>query len=112
MTDASLKFDRMLQTVVFQPAKVFVISNVEPSLTTEAKMLQNRLMQQMTGKMRWREIVNSLVDNKIDKVVEIGPGLVLTNMILKMYPNLQVDNISSNTAVTAFPKKSLLSYSK
>lgn len=108
MADVSCEFNQTLQTVTFQPAKIPVISNVEPSPTTNAATLKERLMQQMTGQVRWREIVNSLVENQIQKVIEIGPGLVLTNMILKMCCDLETDNISSKTAITSLQKKLVL----
>ncbi len=108
MADVSFEFNQILQTVTFQAAKIPVISNVKPSPTTDAAILKERLMQQMTGQVRWREIVNSLVENKVQKVVEIGPGLVLTNMILKMYCDMEVENVSSNTAIRALQKKLVL----
>ncbi len=99
MADISLEFNRTLQTVAFRPAKVPVISNVEPSPSTEASVLKNRLMQQMTGRVRWREIVNSLAQNDVKKIIEIGPGDILTNTIFKILPNIELENVSSNTKI-------------
>lgn len=96
MTEVAAKFNQILQTVVFQPAKIPVISNVEPSLTTEASILKARLMKQMTNRVRWRETIEVLSQQKLDRVIEIGPGKVLTNTILRMYPDMKLNNISSN----------------
>jgi [acyl-carrier-protein] S-malonyltransferase len=103
MAKVSLKFNQILQTVAFQPGKIPVISNVEPFPTNEALILKDRLMQQMTGQVRWREIVNRLVQEDVTRIIEIGPGAVLTKTVLRMYPNLEIENISSNMAITTLP---------
>ena len=105
MADISLEFNRTLQTVAFQPAKVPVISNVEPSPATEASVLKNRLMQQMTGRVRWREIVNSLDQNDVKKIIEIGPGDILTNTIFKILPGIELENVTSNTNIAKLGKQ-------
>ncbi len=105
MADISLEFNRTLQTVAFQPAKVPVISNVEPSPSTEASVLKSRLIQQMTGRVRWREIVNSLDQNDVKKIIEIGPGDILTNTIFKILPGIELENVSSNTNIAKLEKQ-------
>ncbi len=105
MADISLEFNRTLQTVAFQPAKVPVISNVEPSPSSEASVLKTRLMQQMTGRVRWREIVNSLAQNDVKKIIEIGPGDILTNTIFKIHPGIELENVSSNTNISTSKKQ-------
>jgi [acyl-carrier-protein] S-malonyltransferase len=102
MTEVASKFNQILQAVVFQPAKIPVISNVEPSPTTEASILKARSMQQMTNRVRWRETIELLSKTNLDRVIEIGPGTVLTNTILRMYPDMKLDNISSNAELAIF----------
>ena len=96
MADVSSEFNRILQAVTFHSAKVPVISNVEPAVTTEASILQAHLMKQMTGRVRWRETIELLFEQDLDRVTEIGPGRVLTNTIARMYPQMKLENISSN----------------
>lgn len=102
MTEVASKFNQILQAVVFQPAKIPVISNVEPSPTTKASILKARLMQQMTNRVRWRETIELLSKTNLDKIIEIGPGKVLTNTILRMYPDMKLENISSNAELAIF----------
>jgi [acyl-carrier-protein] S-malonyltransferase len=106
MTQVSLEFNQILQNVAFQPGKIPVISNVEPCATTESLILKNHLMQQMTGQVRWREIIECLIKEGVKRVIEIGPGLVLTNTILRMYPDMDVRNIDSNMAITMLQQSS------
>lgn len=95
MTTASAEFQLVLNSVSFSDAKVPVLSNVDPVPAVEADVLKQRLSQQMTGSVRWREIQERLPVEGIERVVEIGPGKVLTGLIKRACPQLALENISS-----------------
>ncbi|MEH2288883.1 ACP S-malonyltransferase [Nostoc sp.] len=89
------KFQDILESVKFQPAIVPVLSNVEPVPSIDAEILKQRLNKQMTGSVRWREICLQLPANGIERVMEIGPGKVLTGLIKRNSPDLILQNIQS-----------------
>ena len=93
LAEAAAEFQEVLQTVPFANALFPVLSNVEPLPTVEAEVLKNRLQRQMTGSVRWREISMQLPAEGIERVVEIGPGNVLTGLIKRMCPNLELQNV-------------------
>ncbi|MDZ8055976.1 MAG: ACP S-malonyltransferase [Aulosira sp. ZfuVER01] len=90
---AAMEFQEILESVQFQPANVPVVSNVEPVPTTDVEILKQRLIKQMTGSVRWREISLLLPTIGIERVVEIGPGNVLTGLIKRTSPGLSLENI-------------------
>jgi [acyl-carrier-protein] S-malonyltransferase len=93
MKAASQEFQEVLEGVVFQPANVPVSSNVDPVPSKDAEVLKQRLIQQMTGSVRWREIALQLPEIGITKVVEIGPGNVLTGLIKRTVNGVELKNI-------------------
>ncbi|GAX35642.1 ACP S-malonyltransferase [Nodularia sp. NIES-3585] len=93
MAAASAEFQDILESVEFQPVVIPVMSNVDPSPSTDTKIIKQRLSQQMTGSVRWREISLQLPTQGIEEVVEIGPGNVLTNLIKRTTPNLILKNV-------------------
>lgn len=95
MTQAASQFQEILAPVQFNSASIPVMSNVDPLPSTEAEILKERLIKQMTGSVRWREISEQLIKEEIEKVVEIGHGAVLTGLIKRTCPNLKLENISS-----------------
>ena len=95
MADAAAEYEEILQAVPFANAQCPVLSNIEPVPTVEATLLKNRLQLQMTGSVRWREISMQLPLEGIERVVEIGPGKVLTGLIKRMCPELVLENIGS-----------------
>jgi [acyl-carrier-protein] S-malonyltransferase len=93
MAAASSEFQQLLEAVEFQPAFVPILSNVEPAPSVDAAVLKQRLIKQMTGSVRWREISLQLPSIGIQRVVEIGPGNVLTNLIKRTCSDLILENI-------------------
>ena len=95
MAAAATEFQGVLEQVSFNDAKVPILSNVDPTPTTDAALLKQRLVQQMTGSVRWREISLQLPELGIETVVEVGPGKVLTGLIKRTCPDLVLKNVSS-----------------
>ncbi|MDQ2097420.1 MAG: ACP S-malonyltransferase [Tychonema bourrellyi B0820] len=95
MSSVANEFQQVLKSVRFSDAKMLVLSNSEPMATTSGATLKQRLTQQMTKGVRWREISLQLPQQGIDRVVEIGPGKVLTGLIKRTTPDLKLVNVSS-----------------
>jgi [acyl-carrier-protein] S-malonyltransferase len=95
MADAAAQFNTVLDSVTFQTAQIPVLSNVEPTPSTDGSALKDRLSRQMTGSVRWREISLQFLQENVDRVVEVGPGKVLTGIIKRTCPDLVLENISS-----------------
>jgi [acyl-carrier-protein] S-malonyltransferase len=95
MENAAIQFQQILELVNFRSAKVPVISNVNPSQPiTDAEELKSYLIQQMTSSVRWREIILKLLDVGVEKAIEVGPGKVLTGLIKRTVPAIELENIS------------------
>lgn len=94
MAEAATEFQRILDEIPFNNAQVPVLSNVDPNPTTDATLLKQRLTQQMTGSVRWREICLQLSELEVQQVVEIGPGNVLTGLMKRTCPEIVLQNIS------------------
>lgn len=95
MEAADNEYREVLETVEFQNALIPVLSNVEPTPSTDANELKQRLLKQMTGSVRWREISLAFPELGIEKVIEIGPGNVLTGLIKRTCSDLTLQNIRS-----------------
>jgi [acyl-carrier-protein] S-malonyltransferase len=83
MTPAAQAFREILEATPFHAAQVSVLSNTEPTATTDPRVLKERLARQIDGPVRWRETVIQLAALGVEKTVEIGPGNVLTGLIKK-----------------------------
>jgi [acyl-carrier-protein] S-malonyltransferase len=95
MTEASAEFQSSLDATEFAVAQVPILSNVEPEATTDPELLRARLSKQMTGSVRWTETSQALAALGVSNVVEIGPGKVLTGLIKRTCPGMELVNIET-----------------
>ncbi|MEL4897564.1 ACP S-malonyltransferase [Crocosphaera sp. Alani8] len=95
MAEAATQFQQLLEEVNFTDAKIPVLSNVDPTPQTSATILKERLIQQMTGSVRWREIMLALSQQEITQVLEVGPGKVLAGLIKRACPEIEINNVAS-----------------
>jgi [acyl-carrier-protein] S-malonyltransferase len=95
MSAAAAEFQQELESITFRAAQVPILSNVEPTPVTEGILLKDRLIRQMTGSVRWREITLQLAEKGIDRIIEIGPGKVLTGIIKRTCPDIALENVGS-----------------
>lgn len=59
---------------------VLLVANVTAVPEGEGARIRDLLAAQVTGRVRWRESVEAMVDRGVDTVVEIGAGKVLTGL--------------------------------
>ncbi len=99
MQSASEQFNEILEKIDFSETKIPVLSNVEPIPSTDAGELKARLQQQMTGSVRWREIMDAIAANNVERIVEVGPGQVLMGLFKRAYAKIPRVNIGSMAAI-------------
>ena len=102
MSPAATEFQTVLEPALFQDAQTPVLSNVDPTPSTDAETLKQRLRAQMTGSVRWREISLQLPEVGIDTVIEVGPGNVLTGLIKRTCKGLTLVNIGTLDQLNGF----------
>ncbi|PSF38932.1 [acyl-carrier-protein] S-malonyltransferase [Aphanothece hegewaldii CCALA 016] len=100
MQDAAEQFQQILDSVTFNNAKVPILSNIDPTSTTDAQTIKTRLIQQMTGSVRWREIMLQLPNENITQVIEVGPGKVLTGLVKRTCPEIALKNVATSADIT------------
>ena len=95
MADASEQFQSVLDQITFNDAKIPVLSNVEPIPTIKGVELKQRLVQQMTGSVRWREIMEQFNQQEITRAIEVGPGKVLTGLLKRACKGVELMTVGT-----------------
>jgi [acyl-carrier-protein] S-malonyltransferase len=71
----------VLESLSFLPARVPVVVNVDAALVTDAEVLRDALVRQVTGAVRWTESMQLLIAEGVTNFVEVGPGKVLSGLL-------------------------------
>lgn len=94
MATAAAEFAKVLDEAEFKDAQIPVLANVDPNPSIDGQEIKERLKQQMTGGVRWREIMAQMPSLGVQEVIEIGPGKVLTGLFKRSVKDVSLVNIN------------------
>ncbi|MFC5384363.1 ACP S-malonyltransferase [Aquamicrobium segne] len=78
-----------------------VVSNVSVEPTSDPDLIAQRLVEQVTGQVRWRETVEWFGANGITSLYEIGAGKVLCGLARRINRDIAVSSIGTPADVDA-----------
>lgn len=89
MQPAADAMAKALTTASMKSPLIPVIANVVAGPLTDPAIIRQKLVEQVTGTVRWRECVSYMVAQGVNVFVEIGAGKVLTGLAKKNAPDAQ-----------------------
>ncbi len=95
MAPAAEEMKEALEKVEIQNPIVKLVPNVSLEPTQDAQIIKRLLVEQVTGRVRWRETIEFFGAQKIDTFLEIGAGSVLTGMSKRTAPDAKHFALSS-----------------
>ena len=95
MLKAAAEFQEILDSVVFEPIKIPVLSSIDLIPTLDITQVKNNLIRQIYYPVKWRAISLYLPSQGIKEVVEIGPGQDLVKQMKRNCPELTYRNVNS-----------------
>ena len=95
MNAAATNMKSKIENVSFNKPNYEIIANVTSSPVNDPTEIKKLLVEQIYSKVRWRESILYMANNKITKYLEIGPGKVLTGLIKRILPSANSSSINS-----------------
>ncbi|HEX7808823.1 MAG TPA: malonyl CoA-acyl carrier protein transacylase, partial [Thermoanaerobaculia bacterium] len=105
MKPAAERLEPILDAAPFKDLWFSLVSNVDASPIGTATAVRNALVRQVASPVRWVESVQKMVSMGIKRVVEIGPGSVLTGLVKRIDPSVELINVSDVPSLEAFLEK-------
>jgi len=93
-----------LAQVTIRPPAAPVLANVTAAETAEPEMVRRLLIEQVTGRVRWRESILVLKVLGVDTTIEMGGNKVLTGMVKRIDKDLQTVTLDTPDEIEAFAK--------
>lgn len=104
MAPAAEEMRTALAEVAILPPSVRLVANVTAGPESTPEAIRRRLVEQVTGLVRWRESVLYMKQAGVDTVVEIGAGRVLSGLVRRIDGELAVAAIEKPADIEAFLK--------
>lgn len=109
MAPAQIEMAQALSRVTLRAPCVPIIPNVTIEATQDPRTIKDLLIEQVTGRVRWRETILGLGARGANTFVELGAGSVLTGMSKRMVPeatSLAVSSVADMEALVAHLRRS------
>ncbi|NJK35277.1 MAG: ACP S-malonyltransferase [Oscillatoriales cyanobacterium SM2_2_1] len=103
MAEAAAEFSILLEQAHWASARCPVLTSGAPERpTTDPDLLRTHLQHQMTSPVRWRELCHYFAAQGFERALEVGAGKVLTGLIKRTAPQLQLININTLDQAESF----------
>ncbi len=89
------EFGKYIDSTDIKDAKIPVISNITAKPITKSEEIKAELKAHFYSPVRWVQTVEFLASQGVNKIYEIGPKKVLTGLIKRINPNIELKNIET-----------------
>ncbi|UCD65006.1 MAG: ACP S-malonyltransferase [Candidatus Zixiibacteriota bacterium] len=109
MEPAKVGLAHFLESLPIAPPRVPVVANVTAQAVLEADDIRRLLVEQVTGPVRWFQTMNYLSGAGVTRIIEVGPGKVLSGLARR---DMQLEHILNLDTLTDIENFRALSGSK
>ena len=95
MRPAADKLEEALADVSIAMPEINIVNNVDVNIETEPKAIRDALIRQLYCPVQWTRTVEYLAAAGVTRVIEVGPGKVLTGLNKRIDKSL--DSLAVNT---------------
>jgi len=88
MHSAAQEFMHDLKNINWQIPNIPVVQNYTANATNDVATIIDSLAKQLYSPVRWIESIEYLIDHDVTKIIEAGPGKVLTGLNKRIAANL------------------------
>ncbi len=99
MSPAAEKFVKYLQNVNWSNQSIPVIQNYDVASHNDKDAICNALVKQLYSPVRWIETVEFFVAENVTKIIECGPGKVLTGLNKRIAKDVELMSLSDALSV-------------
>lgn len=104
MLPAAEAMAEALDKVEIAPPSTPLIANVTTLPTSSPAEIRRLLVEQVTGRVRWRESIEAMAHSGVSRFVEVGAGKVLSGMVKRSAPDAETLALNEPAQIEEFAK--------
>lgn len=102
MASAQQGMKEFLSTLQINSPRVPVVANVSAAPVSDPAKIRELLVAQITSPVKWSQSMTTLVSAGVTKIIEIGPGKVLTGLAKREMNPENMTNLDTLADIQAF----------
>ena len=95
MAPAAKEMNDALTQTIIRPPSLPCVANVTAKGEDDPNVIRQLLVDQITGRVRWRESVTWMGENGVDRMIELGTGKVLSGLTRRI--NKDIESLNAET---------------
>ena len=86
VADAVPDFSQFMDSITFNSPQSTVYFNISAKPESDVAAIKDMMARQIVSRVRWYEIISTMLEDGIDTFIEVGPKTVLKGMMRKIVP--------------------------
>jgi [acyl-carrier-protein] S-malonyltransferase len=99
MAPVKARLEPVLRAIPWRRPLVPVVTNVEAKPNADADRIVPLLVEQVTAPVRWIECVEELARQGVTRLVEVGPGKVLSGLAKRIDKGIETFNVEDRASL-------------
>ena len=99
MNKATEIMKKEIEKANFEKGKNTLISNVTANEISDTEELKKLLVDQIENRVKWRESVINMINQKVNHFIEIGPGKVLSGLVKRINRDVKISTINTENDI-------------
>lgn len=84
MESAKNDLQEAINQIIIHDGIAPIFQNISAEATTDKEIIKKNLIDQLTGPVKWTQIMQNMITSGLSQVVEVGPGKVLQGLFKKI----------------------------
>jgi len=102
MKPAGARLEKALEEISVKELNVPVVTNVEADINTSKEKVKALLVAQVSSPVRWEESMRRMIGEELERVLEIGPGKVLSGLMKRIDAKIETMNLEDLQTLKKF----------
>ena len=94
MAEAAAELTKVIDEITFGQAEIPVIQNVDAKSHNEPNDIKQALVEQLYKPVQWTRCIGTITEAGIDRIIECGPGKVLSGLIKRIDRTIPCQSIA------------------
>ena len=94
MESAQKELEEAINETIIMEGDCPIFQNFTAKSTTDKDQIKKNLINQLTGPVRWTQIMQNMINSNLSEVIEVGPGKVLQGLFKKIDRELPTQSAS------------------
>jgi [acyl-carrier-protein] S-malonyltransferase len=99
MIEASNRLNNALNAITLNTPEIPIVNNADAMKLSNVESIKSSLVRQLNSPLLWEDSIHVIIESGIDTFIEVGPGKILSGLIKRIDPDVDVFNVEDSKSL-------------